>query len=203
MSTDQQAFSRLVYTSLGAADEAQLNAQTEARGHAAGYAAGLRAAAAGTELLRRSLREQHEDEMRRGQDRLARSISALNSAVFSLEGRTIALITEMQDVLAAASVELAEALLGRELANGEDCARSALFRALEGVDTELVQRVRMNPADLAALDEETLRRARVDFVGDPGLQRGDAVTEFPDGYLDASLDAALHRARTALLGEPS
>ncbi|WP_146364184.1 FliH/SctL family protein [Arthrobacter yangruifuii] len=201
MSTDQQAFSRLVYTALGATDEAHLNAQVEARGHAAGYAAGLRAAAADTEVLRRTLREQHDDGMRRGQERIDRSLAALNSAVFSLEGSTVALITDMQDVLAAASFELAEALLGRELADGDTSARAALTRALEGVDTDLVQRVRMHPVDLASLDEDTLRRARVEFVGDPGLNRGDAVTEFPDGYLDASLGSAVRRAREALLGE--
>ncbi len=197
MSTE--AFSRLVYTALGAADEDQLHAQVEARGHAAGYAAGLRAANEDTELLRRTLREQYEDEMRRGQERLNRSLAALNAAVFSLEGRTVALITDMQDVLAAAAIELAEALLQRELSEGDASARSALARALEGVDTDLVQRVRMHPVDLASLDEDTLRRARVEFVGDPGLQRGDAVTEFPDGYLDASLSAAIARARAALL----
>ena len=197
MSTE--AFSRMVYTALGAADEDQLNAQVEARGHAAGYAAGLRAANEDTELLRRTLREQYEDEMRRGQERLNRSLAALNAAVFSLEGRTVALITDMQDVLAAAAIELAEALLQRELSDGDASARSALARALEGVDTDLVQRVRMHPVDLASLDEDTLRRARVEFVGDPGLQRGDAVTEFPDGYLDASLSAAISRARAALL----
>ena len=203
MSTDEQTFSRLVYTSLGATDEAHLNAQVEARGHAAGYAAGLRAAAADTEMLRHRLKEQHEDEMRRGQERLNRSLSALNSAVFSLEGRTVALITDVQDALAAAAVDLAEALLGRELASGDTSARSALARALEGVDTDLVQRVRLHPVDLASLDEDTLRRARVEFVGDAGLRRGDAVTEFPDGYLDASLASAVERARTALLGEES
>ena len=199
MSTEQQTFSRLVYTALGATDEEQLNAQVEARGHAAGYAAGLRAAAADTELLRRTLREQHEDEVRRGQELVNRTVAALNAAVFSLEGRTVALITDMQDTLAAAAIELAEALLRRELADDEASARAALARALEGVDTDLVQRVRMHPVDLAALDEETLRRARVDFVGDAGLQRGDAVTEFPNGYLDASLSGAIERARRALL----
>lgn len=201
MSTE--AFSRLVYTALGAADEDQLNAQVEARGHAVGYAAGLRAAAADTELLRRTLREQYEDEMRRGQERVNRSLAALNAAVFSLEARTVALITEMQDTLAASAMDLAEALLCRELADGDASARSALARALEGVDTDLVQRVRMNPVDLAALDEDTLRRARVEFVGDPGLPRGDAVTEFPDGYLDASLGSAVERARAALLEDRS
>ncbi|MDK1328771.1 FliH/SctL family protein [Arthrobacter sp. zg-Y1143] len=201
MSTE--TFSRLVYTALGAADEDQLNAQVEARGHAAGYAAGLRAAAADTELLRRTLQEQYEDEMRRGQERVNRSLAALNAAVFSLEGRTVALMTEMQDTLATAAMDLAEALLRRELANDDASARSALARALEGVDTDLVQRVRMHPVDLAALDEDTLRRARVDFVGDPSLPRGDAVTEFPDGYLDASLSSAVERARAALLEDRS
>ncbi|MCC9146674.1 MULTISPECIES: FliH/SctL family protein [unclassified Arthrobacter] len=201
MSTDEQTFSRLIYTSLGAKDEAQLGAQVEARGHAAGYAAGLRAAAADTDLLRRSLREQYDDEMRRGQERMNRSLTALNSAVFSLEGRTVALITDLQDALAASAIDLAEALLRRELEHGDASARSALARALEGVDIDLVQRVRMHPVDLASLDEDTLRRARVEFVGDAGLQRGDAVTEFPDGYLDASLGSAVERARTALLGE--
>ena len=132
---------------------------------------------------------------------LVDALALLNAAEQSVAQQTVPVIAEVQDSLAAAALELAEALLGRELANGETSSRAALDRALSGVDVRLVQQVRMHPADLAVLGDDVLNQAGVVFSADPSLKRGDAVTEFPDGFLDATLASALSRARAALLGD--
>ena len=65
-------------------------------------------------------------------------------------------------------------------------------------------RVRLHPADCAAIEALGPNSAlpeRVDLVPDPRLERGDAVTEYDDGALDARISTALDRARRALSGE--
>jgi len=61
-----------------------------------------------------------------------------------------------------------------------------------------VQVVRLNPSDLAALDPSTIEAAGVALAADPSLARGDAVTEFSNGFLDARISTALARARAAI-----
>ncbi|UPO77104.1 MULTISPECIES: FliH/SctL family protein [Arthrobacter] len=204
MSTEspERTFSRMAYPALGGGHGVERAAELgKAQGHAAGYAAGMHAAAAETARLRTELKTRFDAETAALRARADHALQLLNAAEQSLAQLTVPHVAEVQDSLAAAALELAEALLGRELANGESSARAALDRALAGVDTRLVHTVRMHPADLAVLDNDTLNNAAVMFTPDPGLQRGDAVTEFPDGFLDATLASALARAKAALLGE--
>ncbi|NKX49982.1 hypothetical protein HER39_05200 [Arthrobacter deserti] len=141
--------------------------------------------------------------MQNGQARVDQTVQALGMAVRALQQRAAPVLADAQDTLVAAAMELAEAILGWELADGERSARAALSRALAGVDASAVQTVRMNPADLTVLDPEVRRQAGVRFVPDSSLARGDAVTEFEDGYLDARIGSALARARAALQAGPS
>lgn len=174
--------------------------QARARGHAAGYAAGLQAAAAEVKEQKARLQAEHEAVVQNSRLRVERTVQALNAAVRALQQRTEPVLAQAQDTLAAAAMELAEAVLGCELADGERSARAALSRALAGVDAATVQTVRMHPVDLSMLDPEVRRQAGVQFVPDATLERGDAVTEFADGYLDAKIDSALARAKAALRG---
>ncbi|MFC7861648.1 flagellar assembly protein FliH [Arthrobacter koreensis] len=203
MSTESQerTFSRMAYPALGGYDAERAAERGRAQGHAAGYAAGLHAAAAETARLRQELKTRLDAETAALRARADHALALLNAAEQSVAQQTVPVIAEVQDALAAAALELAEALLGRELANGETSSRAALDRALSGVDVRLVQQVRMHPEDLAVLGDDVLNQAGVVFVADSALKRGDAVTEFPDGFLDATLSTALSRARTALLGD--
>jgi len=56
----------------------------------------------------------------------------------------------------------------------------------------------MNPADLATLGPDVLAAAGVTFTPDATLARGDAMTQFPDGYLDARIGSALARVKAAI-----
>jgi flagellar assembly protein FliH len=54
---------------------------------------------------------------------------------------------------------------------------------------------------LAALDTvDAGNMAGVELKADPTLNPGDAVAEYPQGWIDARLGAALDRAKAALLG---
>lgn len=203
MSTEsaERTFARMAYPTLGGHDVERAAERGRAAGHAAGYAAGLHAAAAETARVRQELKARFDAERAALRARADHALALLNAAEQSVAQLTVPVVAQVQDSLAAAALELAEALLGREMANGESSARAALDRALNGVDVRLVQTVRMHPDDLQLLDNDTLNNAGVVFTPDPGLKRGDAVTEFPDGFLDAALSSALSRARAALLGD--
>jgi flagellar assembly protein FliH len=197
MSTEE-GFSRISFPSLRDGRQEQVEEQARVRGHAAGYAAGLRAAAAEVKEQQARLQAEHEAAVQNHRARVEQTVQALHGAVRALQQRTAPVLADAQHTLAAAAMELAEAVLGCELADGERGARAALARALADVDASSVHMVRMHPADLSLLEPEVRRQAGVDFVPDSSLARGDAVTEFADGYLDAKIGTALVRARAAL-----
>lgn len=192
------SYSRLSYPALEEVDLSRGSLQEHARGHASGYAAGLRAAAAETERLRAQLRAEQEADQAAGRQEIHRSVEVLNRAVRSLEQAVMPVAEQVQDSLAAAAIDLAEALLGQELNDAETSARAALTRALTGVPRSEVRAVRLHPEDLAALDLETISAVDVKLKADRTLNPGDAVTDFTHGYLDATLSAAVDRARAAL-----
>ncbi|WAP51669.1 FliH/SctL family protein [Arthrobacter sp. ATA002] len=193
------AYSRMQYPALEDVTSPRGSLQEQVRGHAAGYAAGLRAAAAETELVRSRLLAEHEAALAAGRTEIHRAVDVLNRAVRSLEQAVLPAAETLQHDLAAAAVELAEALLGQELKDSETSARAALARALSGVPHSEIRSVRLHPRDLAALDLETISTADVRLKADPMLSPGDAVTDFTHGYLDATLASAVERARSALL----
>jgi flagellar assembly protein FliH len=105
----------------------------------------------------------------------------------------------------AAAVELAEAILGYELADRSKAARAALDRALSGSKGLDAVSIRMHPQDLAVLNSADLDLNGVETGGpdvaltaDPALNPGDAVAELPHGFLDATISSALARVKDAL-----
>lgn len=169
-------------------------------GHAAGYAAGIRAAAKEQRRLRDKLVAEHAEAMAAWRQATHCAVAALETAAAAVNRRTVESVADAEHVLADAALELAEAILGYELARGERTARAALDRALSGADAETVTTVRLNPADLSALESALPADAGVRLVPDATLNRGDAIAEHPHGWLDARIGTALDRARTALLG---
>ncbi|MFP5366133.1 MAG: FliH/SctL family protein [Actinomycetes bacterium] len=170
-------------------------------GHAAGYTAGLRAAEA--ERVRR-LEELEADfaARREQQQREARHLAGLlQSAVAALNARTVPTIAAAEETLVAAAVELAEAILGCELADRSKAACAALDRALSGSKGLDVVAIRMNPEDLALLANAGMASGSgtaVELTPDPSLNPGDAVAELPQGFLDAKIGSALARVKNAL-----
>ncbi|MFJ6028450.1 FliH/SctL family protein [Pseudarthrobacter sp. NPDC092424] len=181
-------------------------------GHAAGYAAGLRAAE--TERLRRLEELEADFAVRRDQQqREARQLAGLlQSAAAALDARILPTVSAAEETLVAAAVELAEAVLGYELADRSKAARAALDRALSGSKGLDPVSIRMNPQDLAVLERAAATgvdlgnepgRTAVVLIPDPALSPGDAIAELPHGFLDAKIGTALARAKTSLaVGAP-
>lgn len=200
----EQAVSRFRPSPLGGVLATRSDSDSDAAraaGWAAGWAAGSRAAAEAGALQRHTI-----DEAQRTAE-LVRS--ARTDAALTLLGRAAEAITrQLVPVLAQAAatlddgaVTLAQAVLGRELADSDDGGRLALARALSLPPDVEVQTVRVHPLDLQVLIGAGVMAdlpAGVELVADRNLSPGDAVAEFPDGFLDARIGTAVERARRAL-----
>ncbi|SFU12732.1 FliH/SctL family protein [Arthrobacter sp. ov118] len=204
MSTNSAARSapaRIVFPSLRANGPATEQAgYTE--GHAAGYAAGVRAAAKEQRRWRDRMAAEQAASLAAGQQDLDRAVRALAVARTDFAHRNVQALQDAEEVLARTALELAEAILGYELAEGTRTARAALARALSGSDAATVLAIRLHPADIDVLTREGQELpAGLPLIADPSLGRGDAKAEYQQGWFDAGLRTALERARTALLGE--
>ena len=200
MFTDR-GFSAVTYPTLRDDVQARLEAQAKARGHAAGFTEGLRQAKAEADAALASQQAEHQASLRHDQARTDRAIQILNQATAAFHACSVPVLDEAKSVLARASIEIAEAILGYELGDAERSARAALGRAFAGEDSRAVHTVRLHPEDLGVLDAELQSRTDVSFVADPSLARGDAIAEYPDGFLDARIATALARATNTLLQE--
>lgn len=204
MSTDSGAApapARIVFPSLRSSGPAAEQAgYTE--GHAAGYAAGVRAAAKEQRRWRDRMAAEQAASLAAGQQDLDRAVRALAVARTDFSHRNVQALQDAEEILARTALELAEAILGYELAEGTRTARAALARALSGNDAATVLAIRLHPADIDVLSREGQDLpAGLPLIADPSLGRGDAKVEYQQGWFDASLRTALGRARTALLGE--
>jgi len=115
-------------------------------------------------------------------------------------------------------VDLASAIIGRELAVAVSPGADALARALALVPAGSVAVARLNPADAAILAEPgaeaagpaagagfggglTGTPATVTIIADPAVEPGGCILEVGDSRIDAQLGSALDRVRTALLSD--
>jgi flagellar assembly protein FliH len=201
MSADA-GFSTMAFPRLRIAQQERIDEQVIARGHAAGYAEGLRAAALEEEARAARRDTEHAIVLRHAQAKIDRVLELLNAAALALDARAAPVLRESGAALVATAVQLAEAIVGAELRDSETSAQRALARALEHADSGEVHTVRMHPDDLALLEGATASLVGVRFSADPSLARGDAVSEFPEGYLDARIGTALLRVKTTLVGAP-
>lgn len=176
--------------------------QDRAEGYAAGYAAGAHAAAEQGAQQRALLAAAHRANEERWDASVEAALGTLARAARAADARTLPVVEDVQRALVLAAVELAEAVLGRELADGETSARAALARALAAPAELGVHTVRLSAADVAQLEALGITAPDgVALVADQRLRPGDALSEHGSGYLDGRVAGALDRARRALLGE--
>lgn len=194
-------FAALTFPALRHPNQDATDAQTRIQGHAAGYASGLRAAAREAEARLIELNTETAAMLSERNAQLDAALAALESAARELHARAIPTIEQVQDVLVASAIDLAEAILGYELNDAPVSAKAALARVIGHADPRMLLTVRMNSHDIAELDAAGREASSVEIVADDTIARGDAVGDFTDGYLDARIQTALARARAALLGE--
>ena len=169
-----------------------------AQGFASGWAEGLRAAQARSTASYDAQAERLAEHGRRVVAQQQTAAEALAAAVRRTEETTRALHEEIADQAVELALQIAEAVLGREVALSDDPAGDAVRRALAGVPVEVPLVVRLHPEDRDALDPVLLADRPVTLVTDGRVARGDAVVETEDGWVDADLAGALARVREVL-----
>lgn len=187
---------------LVATTSGDVDARARAAGYAAGWAAGARAAADAAVEHEARRAQQHAQAEARRDAAVADAVDALERTVLAAAARTAPVVDQVRRGIYEAALELAAAVLQRELTPGPDSARGLLERVL-AVPADLgVHTVRLHPADLAelrALVPAPVLPAGVELVADPTLAPGDTVSVHPSGYLDGQVRSALDRARRVLL----
>jgi len=191
-------------------DQLVVQARAEARavGYAQGWAQGLRDAAdsqagqqAAADADRASLRE-------RQQQQVVSALQALQAATDDLRQSTMRVTDDIEDQILAAAVQLAEALLGRELRDPEVAAPAALARVLRLAPANEPVTVWLHPADHHTLTAPAGRALigsvegatgrGLTFEIDPELEPGDARARCGSTSIDARLSAGVARLREYL-----
>jgi flagellar assembly protein FliH len=181
-------------------------AKQEARtaGYAEGWAQGQRAAALEAEAaVDRARAVEHAHDQRRAAA-LAQAVNALGRAVTNLETQLMPTMQELQEAVLAHAFELAEAIIARTIADPEGRGADALRRAMNAAPDQGEVIVSLHPDDYRNL-VGTATDADYNYAGrpvrlraDPALRPGDAVAETGTTTVDASIAAAVNRAREAL-----
>jgi flagellar assembly protein FliH len=194
-------------------------AAEEQRGYDDGYRAGM---AEGLSAGRTAMAA----ESLAATARLGELCRALDAAATDLLRRQALDLAGLEDALARTAVDLASAIIGRELAVAVSPGADALARALALVPAGSVAVARLHPADaaiLAATGAAAAGRAEgagagftggagpagglagtpatVTIIADPAVEAGGCILEVGDSRIDAQLGSALDRVRTALLSD--
>jgi flagellar assembly protein FliH len=131
---------------------------------------------------------------------------ALVDAAADLRRRQALELTGLEDALARAAVDLASAIVGRELQVSASPGADALARALALTPAGCTAVARLHPADAEALQETAddiadVTPGTLTLIADPAIERGGCILEVGDSRIDAQLGPAIDRVRAALLGD--
>jgi len=173
-------------------------------GYAEGWAQGQRAAAVEAAAAAERARAVEQAHEQRRAAALAQAVNALGRAVTGLETQLMPTLQELQEAVLAHAFELAEAIVGRALDDPEGRGADALRRAMATAPEQGEIVVSLHPDDYRNL-VGTATDADYNYGGrpvhlrpDPALRPGDAVAETGSTTVDASIAAAVQRAREAL-----
>jgi flagellar assembly protein FliH len=180
-------------------------AAAQAAGYAEGWAQGQREAGAVAQAAvdRTRAAERDFDSARAAE--LARAVGAITAAADVLADRAVPLVAELAETVLRSAVDLAEALLARELATVSEPGLDALRRVMAVAPEKGTVSVRLHPADLATLGvpaggerEYPVNGRLVTLCPDPSLSPGDAIAEQGTTSIDGRLAEALRRIRQEL-----
>jgi flagellar assembly protein FliH len=182
----------------------RIKEEARTAGYAEGWAQGQREAAAAAEAaaVRAHAAEQAHEQRRAAA--LVQAVNALGRAVTELENQLMPTFTELQEVLLAHAFELAEAIVGRALDEPGRRGADALRRAMAAAPESGPLSVSLCPEDFHTLVGEDgptdfdHEGRQVSLRPDASLRPGDAVAETGMATVDATIAAAVARAREAL-----
>ncbi len=178
----------------------------QASGYAAGWATGVRAGrstveqdAAREQVVREAVEQGHRDQV-------TAAIAAVHRAADQLDARAVPTAEIIEDLIIRVAYDLAESLVGAMLRDDRLRGQAAVRRVLALAPADEPVTVALHPHDHAVLVEDgadaaiASGRRVVTLVADPSVAPGDAVATAGAMTVEGRLDAALARARQALLG---
>jgi flagellar assembly protein FliH len=163
------------------------------------------------EGFERGLAEGREAAANAERERLSKEAAplgdVLRAAAAAIGGKRAELAASAERELVRLSVRIAEKIVKAEVARGPRVALDNLRRAIALAVRRREVRVRLNPADLEAVEKflPELRREAVDLgdvalEADPAVARGGAVVVTPEGAVDADLRSQLDEIERGLAG---
>ena len=173
----------------------ELRARAEAEGRRAGYEQGRQDGFDRGLAEARSLVGERVDAV----------LASIEEAVARSQADDALVAASLGNAVVTAALEIAEAVLGREVALAESPGRDALVRALVAAPPTGHLVARLHPVDaelVAASDLPGSERRTIEIVGDPAIEPGGCVLDTPTGQVDALLSTALSRVAEALTGAP-
>lgn len=183
----------------------QARADAASIGYAQGWAHGLTDAHRSKAADLAAARAEQRQHVAERTARLGSALSALAQGAAQLETMAVPTCEQIEDTILAVAVELAEALLGRELALPDAAGPAALARIMALAPAGEPVTVRLNPTDAATLDADGGAELRATISGTAGralrlhadtdLQSGDAIARCGATTIDARLSAGLQRLR--------
>ncbi|WP_337063046.1 FliH/SctL family protein [Kineococcus sp. G2] len=206
-----------------AADTEALRAERESArtaGWAAGWAAGMRQAAEEAAADRLAARQAATAAAAAHESRraaaLARAEAAVLTAADGISAQRLPSVAALADTVLELALELAGAVLDREVSLMGSPVHEAVQRALRPLDDHQPVTVRVHPDDLAALTGDgptggdpaggalktpgaPADAPRVTYLADPTVSPGDAIARQGDTDVDAGLRASVGRALAALV----
>jgi flagellar assembly protein FliH len=159
-------------------------------GYNAGFTAGLEDAATAIDA---------REQQRRGE--LRSVVERLAIAIDELDGRHRDVITDIESRAVAVACEIAEAIVGHELAASEHPGRDAIVRCLQLAPADGTVIAHLHPDDVATAafeDTAAVYGRAIRIVADATLTPGDAVVDVGPTRIDGRVAPALARIREVL-----
>jgi len=148
--------------------------------------------------LERAWREGYAEGARRGQQEaeslLGPAGEALRGVVERIQGAEAAFARDRVRHVEALALAVARQLVQRELSADPARVRERVEKALELVPRDATIQIRMHPLDLDAVQSIAATEdggVPLEWIPDPGLDRGDFVLETPQRIVDGRADVAL------------
>ena len=161
-------------------------------GYAVGYAEGR---AAAEEEFRQAERQRDAE--------VERAVRAVSQVVDASRRDVEEQIATFSQALPGLVFAVAEALVGHELAVGDDPGRDALARVLALTPSKEPAVARLHPEDVSRLgDLDAIGDGReITVVADPTVSPGDAVVEIGQSRIESRMAEALDRVRAVLVAD--